>query len=148
MLSSVHFNCVSIGKVIKSTSILTIILLILLLLIIIIIWSGKCLSVKCLSGKSLVGKLSVGEMSIGDVSEVSLGVVFIGDVSVGEISVGELSGYQGCPMALHRGPYGDVNWTSFGDVIGTSLGLNFPEREASTVPHSNLKQVLYHPVKR
>ena len=148
MLSSVHFNCVSIGKVIKSTSILTIILLILLLIIIIIIWSGKCLSVKCLSGKSLVGKLSVGEMSIGDVSEVSLGVVFIGDVSVGEISVGELSGYQGCPMALHRGPYGDVNWTSFGDVIGTSLGLNFPEREASTVPHSNLKQVLYHPVKR
>ena len=145
MLSSVHFNYVSIGNVIKSTSIITIILLILL---IIIIWSGKCLSVKCLSGKSLVGKLSVGEMSIGDVSEVSLGVVFIGDVSVGEISVGELSGYQGCPLALHRGPYGDVNRTSFGDVIGTSLVLNFPEREASTVPHSNLKQVLYHPVKR
>ena len=145
MLSSVHFNYISIGKVIKSTSIITIILLILLL---IIIWSGKCLSVKCLSGKSLVGKLSVGEMSIGDVSEVSLGVVFIGDVSVGEISVGELSGYQGCPLALHRGPYGDVNRTSFGDVIGTSLVLNFPEREASTVPHSNLKQVLYHPVKR
>ena len=145
MLSSVHFNYVSIGTVIKSTSIITIILLI---LIIIIIWSGKCLSVKCLSGKSLVGKMSVGEVFIGDVSEVSLRVGFIGDVSVGEISVSELSGYQGCPLALHRGPYGDVNRTSFEGVIGTSLGLNFPEREASTVSHSNLKQALYHPVKR
>ena len=144
MLSSVHFNYVSIGTVIKSTSIITIILLILL----IIIWSGKCLSVKCLSGKSLVGKMSVGEVFIGDVSEVSLRVGFIGDVSVGEISVSELSGYQGCPLALHRGPYGDVNRTSFEGVIGTSLGLNFPEREASTVSHSNLKQALYHPVKR
>ena len=32
--------------------------------------------------------------------------------------------------------------------MGTSSERNFAEWEVGTVPHSSLKQVLYHPVKR
>ena len=51
MLSSAPFNYVSIGKVMKTTSIITIIIIIyiIMIIIIIIIWSGMCPSEKCLS---------------------------------------------------------------------------------------------------
>ena len=56
MLSSAPFNYVSIGKVMKTTSIITIIIIIyiimimiIIIIIIIIIWSGMCPSEKCLS---------------------------------------------------------------------------------------------------
>ena len=32
-------------------------------------------------------------------------------------------------MALHRGPYGDVHMTSFGEVVRLSSGRNFTEWE-------------------
>ena len=34
---------------------------------------------------------------------------------------------RGCPLALHRRPYGDVHKTSLGEVLRTSSGRNFAE---------------------
>ena len=40
---------------------------------------------------------------------------------------------RGFPLVLHRGPYGKVDRTSFGDVLRTSSGCNFAELEVESI---------------